>query len=127
VGKTAGEAVSDGKGKTIVKAGTAITPTLATRISKLPVKTIKVAPFVSNEIIYFTAEQEDEYTIAQANSKLDQNNQFVDDKVEVRLADRYLVVAPEDVELMDVSPKQIVSVATALIPFLEQWMYHPSR
>jgi len=78
-----------------------------------------VVPFVSDEIVYLTAEQEDEYTIAQANSKLNQNNQFVDDKVETRLAERYLVVAPEDVEFMDVSPKQIVSVATALIPFLE--------
>jgi len=119
VGKTTREAVANKKGKTIVEAGTTITPELATKLSRLSAKKIPVVPFVSDEIVYLTAEQEDEYTIAQANSKLNQNNQFVDDKVETRLAERYLVVAPEDVEFMDVSPKQIVSVATALIPFLE--------
>jgi len=119
LGKTTRETVSNKKGKTIAEAGATITPDLATKLSRLSSKTIKVVPLVSDEIVYLTAEQEDEYTIAQANSKLNQNNQFVDDKVEARLAERYLVVAPEDVELMDVSPKQIVSVATALIPFLE--------
>ncbi len=119
LGKTVRETVSNNKGKAIAKAGTTVTPALATKLSRLSSRKIKVVPFVSDEIVYLTAEQEDEYTIAQANSKLNQNNQFVDDKVETRLAERYLVVAPEDVEFMDVSPKQIVSVATALIPFLE--------
>jgi len=78
-----------------------------------------VVPFVSDEIAYLTADQEDEYTVAQANAPLDNNNQFLGERVEARLADRYLSVRPEEVEFMDVSPKQIVSVATALIPFLE--------
>jgi DNA-directed RNA polymerase subunit beta len=118
-GKTTREAVFDDKGNTIVKAGATITPRLATKLSSLSPRNIKVVPFVSDDIVYLTADKEDEYTIAQANARLDQNNQFVHDRVEARLADRYLVVAPEEIEFMDVSPKQIVSVATALIPFLE--------
>ena len=118
-GKTTREAVFDDKGNTIVKAGATITPRLATKLSSLSPRNIKVAPFVSDDIVYLAADQEDEYTIAQANAPLDNNNQFLSERVEARLADRYLVVAPEEIEFMDVSPKQIVSVATALIPFLE--------
>jgi DNA-directed RNA polymerase subunit beta len=119
LGKTTREAVLDDEGNAIVKAGVIITPHLATKLSKLSPRTIKVVPFVSDEIAYLTADQEDEYTVAQANAPLDNNNQFLGERVEARLADRYLSVRPEEVEFMDVSPKQIVSVATALIPFLE--------
>jgi DNA-directed RNA polymerase subunit beta len=119
VGKTIREKVPDSKGKTIVKAGITISPALATRISKLSSRMVKVAPFVSDEIVYLTAEQEETYTIAQANAKLDENSQFTEEKVEVRHGDRYLLEEPDKIQLMDVSPKQIVSVATALIPFLE--------
>jgi DNA-directed RNA polymerase subunit beta len=119
LGKTTREAVLDDEGNAIVKARVIITPQLATKLSKLSTRTIKVVPFVSDEIAYLTADQEDEYTVAQANAPLDNNNQFLGERVEARLADRYLSVRPEEVEFMDVSPKQIVSVATALIPFLE--------
>lgn len=119
IGKVIREKVSDGKGKTIVKAGVTITPALATRISKLSDRMVKVAPFVSDEIVYLTAEQEEKYTIAQANAKLDENSHFSEEKAEVRHGDRYFLEEPDNIQLMDVSPKQIVSVATALIPFLE--------
>jgi len=119
LGKTIREAVVDDKGKTIAKAQAIITPQLATKLSNLSPRTIKVVPFVSDEVIYLPADKEDEFTIAQANAKLNQKNQFVEDKVEARLGDRYLLEAPDKIELMDVSPKQIVSVATSLIPFLE--------
>ncbi len=119
LGKTTREAVLDDEGNTIAQAGATITPQLATELSQLSPRTIKVVPFVSDEIVYLTADQEDEYTVAQANAPLDSNNQFLGERVEARLADRYLSVRPEEIEFMDVSPKQIVSVATALIPFLE--------
>jgi DNA-directed RNA polymerase subunit beta len=119
VGKTTKEAIVDDGGKTIVKAKTTITPRLVTKLSQLPPRTIKVVPFVSDEVIYLSADKEDEYIIAQASAQLDANSQFVGEKVEARLADRYLSEAPDKIQLMDVSPKQIVSVATALIPFLE--------
>ena len=119
LGKTVQEEVLDEKGNSLVEAKTTITPELATRLSQLPSRTIKVVPFVSDKVVYLSADKEDEYTIAQANAPLDENNKFVGKGVEARLADRYLVEVPEKIDYMDVSPKQMVSVATSLIPFLE--------
>jgi DNA-directed RNA polymerase subunit beta len=119
VGRTTKEAVLNTKGNTTVEARTIITPELATKLSKLRPRKIKVEPFVSDEVIYLSADKEDEYIIAQANAKLDPNSQFVDEKVEARYAERYVRVPPDEIQFMDVSPKQIVSVATSLIPFLE--------
>jgi DNA-directed RNA polymerase subunit beta len=118
-GRTTLEEVVDENGNTIVKARATITSKLATKLSKLSSRRIKVVPFVSDEVIYMTADKEDEYIIAQANARLDEKNQFVDERVEARWADRYLLEARDRIEFVDVSPKQIVSVATALIPFLE--------
>ena len=119
IGKTTREAVLDDKGKTIVKAGATITPKHVTSyLSYLPER-VKVVPFVSDEVVYLSADEEDKYTIAQANARLDENSQFVDERVEARLADRYLREAPDKIDFMDVSPKQIFSVAASLIPFLE--------
>ena len=119
VGKTTREAVLDDNGNTLVKAGATLTPQLVTKLSRLSPRMIKVVPFVSGEVIYLSADKEDEYTIAQANAQLNENKQFVEKRVEARLGERYLLEAPEKIQLMDVSPKQIVSVATSLIPFLE--------
>ena len=73
----------------------------------------------TDEIRYFTADEEDQYVVAQAKEPLDENGYFVDKKVTVRYQEETLVVPAEDVDLMDVSARQIVSVATAMIPFLE--------
>ncbi len=96
---------------------------------------------VTNEILWLAADDEEEYVVAQANAPLDSNNRFVNDRVLVRRSPQAATmkglqaqleqevffgatteissVPPDEVQLMDVSPKQIVSVATALIPFLE--------
>ena len=73
----------------------------------------------TDEIRYFTADEEDQYVVAQAKEPLDENGYFISKKVTVRDKEDVLVVAAEDVDLMDVSARQIVSVATAMIPFLE--------
>ena len=78
-----------------------------------------MVPFVSDEIVYLSADEEDKYDIAQANAKLDDQGQFVETLVEGRHGERYLRVTADNFDFMDVSPKQIFSVATALIPFLE--------
>jgi len=119
LGKTTREAVLDDDDNTIVEDGATITPEIATELCHLSPRNIKVIPFVSDGVIYLTADKEDEYTIAQANARLDENNQFMEEKVEARLGDRYLIESPDKLQLMDVSPKQIFSVSTALIPFLE--------
>ncbi|MDQ2679810.1 MAG: DNA-directed RNA polymerase subunit beta [Candidatus Eremiobacteraeota bacterium] len=75
---------------------------------------------VTDEIIYLTADREDEYIIAQANTPVDVNGgKILSDSVVCRYAEEYIEEPAAKVQLMDVSPKQIVSVATALIPFLE--------
>jgi len=74
---------------------------------------------VTDEAIYMSAMDEGRYTIAQANAELDSKGRFVADLVSCRSGGEYILSRPEDIELMDVSPKQIVSVAAALIPFLE--------
>ena len=74
---------------------------------------------VSDEVVYMTADVEDMYTIAQANEPLDENGCFKRKRVTSRRRDEIIEVRPEDVDYMDVSPKMVVSVATAMIPFLE--------
>src|SRR5665647_2065873 len=75
--------------------------------------------FVTKNVIYITADEEDEYVIAQANEPLDSEGRFVHKKIGVRCQDEIYEIDPDKVDLMDVSPMQLVSVATALIPFLE--------
>jgi len=77
------------------------------------------APIVTNNFIYVTADEEENYIIAQANEPLDENGHFINRRVQGRFLDDIQEFGPERIDLMDVSPKQIVSVATALIPFLE--------
>ena len=119
VGRTVAEAVLDDKGHSLVKPGTMVTEKIAQRMAKLPTRKIRLVPFVSSDVIYLSAHEEDQYPIAQANEPLDERNQFINEKLEVRLGSRFLEQVPEKVEFMDVSPKQIVSVSTGLIPFLE--------
>jgi DNA-directed RNA polymerase subunit beta len=74
---------------------------------------------VSSSIDYLSADQEDEFTIAQANAPLDEQNKFVRDRVKSRFKGEFPIVPPNEVHYMDVAPAQIVSAAAALIPFLE--------
>ncbi|HXL04734.1 MAG TPA: DNA-directed RNA polymerase subunit beta [Bacillota bacterium] len=74
---------------------------------------------VTGEIVYLAADEEDKYVIAQANEDLTEDGSFVKPKVVARFQDKIVEVPDNQVDFMDVSPKQIVSVATALIPFLE--------
>jgi DNA-directed RNA polymerase subunit beta len=74
---------------------------------------------LTDEVIYLSAMEEGKYTIAQANSTIDKNGNFTESLVSCRRNGDFIVSAPENVEYVDVSPKQLVSVATALIPFLE--------
>ena len=79
----------------------------------------KATGVVTDEIRYMTADEEDKYIVAQANEPLDSEKRFVNKRVKVRFKDLIEEIEREKVDLMDVSPKQLVSVATAMIPFLE--------
>jgi len=74
---------------------------------------------VTQEIVYLTADDEDNYVIAQANAPVDEEGKFLSSRVVCRYQNDTVVRRPEEIDFMDVSPKQLVSVATALIPFLE--------
>ena len=74
---------------------------------------------VTNEHVYMTADEEDLYRIATATEPLDENNCFVNDMITVREVTEYVQVPGDQVDFIDVSPRQVVSIATGMIPFLE--------
>jgi len=78
-----------------------------------------VVDLKNEDVVYMTAEDEEDKTVAQGNAPLDQDGKFIRKKVKARFEADFPVVAPEKIDLMDVSPSQIASIAAALIPFLE--------
>ena len=74
---------------------------------------------VTDEVIYMSADVEDAYIVAQANEPLDEEGRFANKRVNARFRGEFLEVTPDKPDFMDVSPKMVVSVATAMIPFLE--------
>ena len=111
--------VDPASGEAVAEAGQRITAEMAARITALPMNSISVVPMATDEIIYLTADEEDKYTIAQANAELGPRNEFVSNRVSVRRSQQFLMDGRDKIDYMDVSPKQIVSVSAALIPFLE--------
>jgi len=80
---------------------------------------VKKGQVQPDEVDYLTAHEEEHYTIAQANAPLDKNGYFVRPEVMSRKAGDFVLATAKDVEYIDVSPKQVVSIAAGLIPFLE--------
>src|SRR5213083_319936 len=74
---------------------------------------------VTDEIVFLTALEEEQFVIAQANAEIDRNGRFVQERVSARKGGEFRMVPPDEIEYVDVSPKQLVSVAASLIPFLE--------
>ncbi len=74
---------------------------------------------ITDEIVYLTADEEDNYVIAQANVAFDENGRFTEENIVARFKDQNIITTKEKVDFIDVSPMQVVSVATAMIPFLE--------
>ncbi|MHB8124526.1 MAG: DNA-directed RNA polymerase subunit beta [Desulfitobacteriaceae bacterium] len=79
----------------------------------------KEAGRVTDEICYLTADEEEKLIVAQANAPIDSQGNFLGEKIDARHGPDFVLVAPNRIDCMDVSPKQMVSIATALIPFLE--------
>lgn len=106
-------------GEVIIKEGERITAAVLPLIRKLKKTSIFVAPFVSDEVEYLSADAEDKFVIAQANTPLDENNEFLQQRISCRYHSDFIVSTPENVNYMDVAPHQVVGVSAALIPFLE--------
>ena len=120
-GRTVSEEIKVGK-KVLVEKNKKITRKVIDEIKGLSEQDIQVFPYVSmnnEDIKYLSADMETEYNIAQASSTIDSNGEFLNSGVEIRKGEEFVVIPPEEVDLIDISPMQLVSVSTSLIPFLE--------
>ncbi|MBU1018384.1 MAG: DNA-directed RNA polymerase subunit beta [Patescibacteria group bacterium] len=119
VNRTAAGEIKDGN-KSIVKSGIKITKEIAEKLTKIKdLKVVPVRTYVTNEVTYYDAEDEMELAIAQANSELTEKGEFTQNRVASRLGSEAVLTHHKDLTHIDVSPKQIISVTTSLIPFLE--------
>ncbi|HTS14126.1 MAG TPA: DNA-directed RNA polymerase subunit beta, partial [Candidatus Sulfotelmatobacter sp.] len=108
------------KGGTVVlKKGEPFTREAVAELKKQKATAFPIRPRVTDQIEYLDAHDEEAHYVAQANARLDEAGHFVEDRVSTRHRDQFPEARPDQIEYMDVSPKQVVSVATALIPFLE--------
>ncbi|MBP9718738.1 DNA-directed RNA polymerase subunit beta [Candidatus Gracilibacteria bacterium] len=119
IGRTLNEDILVDK-KVIAKAGTVITESVAKELAKAKDKTnIPVRPYITSKVAYYDAEAERDLVIAQANSEVNEMGEFVQSRVASRKNGEPQLAHINDITNMDVSPKQIISETTALIPFLE--------
>ena len=109
-------------GSVLIAKNKRVTKKLLEEVNRLPKKNVRVRPYVTErieDVVYLSADDEEDVSIAQANSKLDRKGQIVDGLVESRIGESVSLESPETLDYMDISPMQLVSVSTALIPFLE--------
>ena len=119
IGRTLREDVSN-DGKAVAKKGALIDEKAAAKIAAVEdLKFVNIVPFVTEEVTFLPADEEERFSIAQANVHLNPDNTFADTRISVRHGSLFLEEPPERVDFVDISPKQTVSVAGALIPFLE--------
>jgi DNA-directed RNA polymerase subunit beta len=119
IGRTISKDIQDKSGKTLFASNTKITKEIAAKLTKTDLKEIPVRAFVVSEITYIAAEDEHKLVIAQSNTEVNEFNEFIDDRVAGRKMGEAIFVDAQDITHVDVSPKQIISVTTSLIPFLE--------
>ncbi|MFQ5576156.1 MAG: DNA-directed RNA polymerase subunit beta [Anaerolineae bacterium] len=121
VGRTLREDIThSGNGKLVAKKGTIIDEDLAIKLAQLNLKRpVLIRPTITDEIHYLSADEEDRFTVAQANVDIDERMQFVSDQVEARHGQVTSFEPAAAIDYIDVSPKQIVGISAALIPFLE--------
>jgi len=120
VGRTLGEDLVNTKTKKVIgKTGERITKIMARSIPTSGNKEIKIVPYVSDEREYLSADTEDKFVIAQANTPLTDDNEFVRDRVSGRQHSGFDFFSPENIDYMDVAPNQTVGISAGLIPFLE--------
>ncbi len=122
--QTEGEVVSQDiydldTNKLLVKKGTKITKEIAKKLAATSLKKISIKPRVTDQVEYLDAFTEDKYICAPATVDIDQDGYFIDQWIEARVGHKPRIVEADEVDYVDVSPKQILSVSTSLIPFVE--------
>src|SRR5438552_2979798 len=118
-GRVLRRAAMDAKGHEVMAAHETLDLKAVQKLIKAHVASIDIVPWVSTEVEYLSADEEDMFGIAQANAALTPESTFVDQRVPARARGDFKIEEIQNIQYMDVSPKQIVSVATAMIPFLE--------
>lgn len=111
--------VDPDNGKVVAEKGTRIDEKLAEKIAKLDIEEVPVVPFVTSDHTYLSADTEDKYVIAQANSPLNEYGEFVRGRASSRHRTGFIFTPADNIDYMDVAPQQIVGISAALIPFLE--------
>ncbi|MDO8484129.1 MAG: DNA-directed RNA polymerase subunit beta, partial [Candidatus Limnocylindrales bacterium] len=106
-------------GEVVLKAGQPFNAAAIAELKKQKANAFPIRPIVTDEIEYLPADEEEEHVVAQANAPLDDDGHFTAERIPSRYRDTFPEARANQIEYMDVSPKQVVSVATALIPFLE--------
>ena len=106
-------------GAVVLKAGEPFDAAAVAELKKQKARAFPIRPVVTDEIEYLPADEEEQHVVAQANAPLDDEGHFTADRIPSRYRDTFPEARANQIEYMDVSPKQVVSVATALIPFLE--------
>jgi DNA-directed RNA polymerase subunit beta len=120
VGRTLrGDLENPKSGKVVIKDGERLAEKDVKAIRKLEVKEIPIVPFVSTEVEYLSADVEDRFVIAQANTPLTEDSEFFRHRVSSRYHSTFIFSDPVNIDYMDVAPHQIVGISAALIPFLE--------
>ena len=117
--KVASDDIKDRNGEIIISKGDRITAEAAKKIAKLDLKEISIKPLVLKEIEYLNATIEDRKVIAHADVEVDEEGYIIKEKVEARVKGQPAMIESDRVDYVDVSTKQCISIATALIPFLE--------
>jgi len=118
-GRTLRRPALDPKGKEVLPAQELLDAKAVQKLVKAHVQGVDIVPWVSTEVEYLSADEEDMFGIAQANASLTPENHFTDARVPSRARGDFKIEDVGNIQYMDISPKQIVSVATAMIPFLE--------
>jgi DNA-directed RNA polymerase subunit beta len=113
------DVIDTSTGEVLVKAGKTITKKAAKAINETGIESVKVLPYVTQEVHHMTADDEDRYTIAQANAELDDRGQLVGKRISARRNQQFRFSQVQRIDFIDVAPRQIVGVSAALIPFLE--------
>src|ERR1041384_8468999 len=120
IGRKLREDVTDPKsGEVVAKEGEEVTKDVAKHLSRIEGLDTPIVPFVSDEIVYLSADAEDRYTVVQATTPLNEQMEFLRARPSCRHASKFLLTTPDQIDYMDVAPRQIVGISAALIPFLE--------
>ena len=118
IGRVIRDDVENAKEKVVIEEGEVIDAKAVKKLKRAKIGTVPVVPFATHEIEYLSADNEDRYTIAQANAKLDERDQFLSGRISARFEQKFISVPPQRIDYMDIAPRQIVGISAALIPFL---------